>query len=144
MSRATAQPWQVVLIVEDDTDGRALRDLARASGFGVRIDWLPANGIGNIKRRGDALIRLARDRIDRGRGCVAVVVDRDGKDRGREEPHRTISRTCARQRSRTSRPSRRSKPGCSPTPASPPGSVSRRGLRRIGSRIRGGSWNERF
>lgn len=42
MSRATAQPWRVVLIVEDDTDGRALRDLARASGFGVRIDWLPA------------------------------------------------------------------------------------------------------
>jgi hypothetical protein len=85
----------VVLIVEDDSDGRALESLARASRLPVRIDWLPANGIGNIKRRAEALIRLAMDRIEHHRGCVAVVVDRDHKDRERDEPHRTINEACA-------------------------------------------------
>jgi hypothetical protein len=97
MSRRPSTPWRVVLIVEDDSDGRALKSLARASGLPALIDWLPANGIGNIKRRTGALIRLAMDRIEHGRGCVAVIVDRDRKDRKREEPHRTISRSCASQ-----------------------------------------------
>lgn len=98
MTRAhTGPPWHVVLIVEDDSDGRALRALARASGLGIRVDWLPANGIGNIKRKCDALIQLALDRIQDGKGCVAVIVDRDGKDRRRDEPHHTIHSACAAQ-----------------------------------------------
>ncbi len=94
MTPGQAQPWRVVLIVEDDSDGRALRKLAEASGLLVRIDWLPANGIGNIKRRLDALIHLASDRIEGGQGCVAVVVDRDCKNCKHDEPHRTISTVC--------------------------------------------------
>ncbi|MEW6746510.1 MAG: hypothetical protein AB1486_27535 [Planctomycetota bacterium] len=98
MSPSRARPWRVVLIVEDDSDGRALRKLADASGLAANFDWLPANGIGDIKRKGDALIELARDRIESKRGRVAVLVDRDGKDRRKDEPHRTISRTCATKR----------------------------------------------
>jgi len=86
--------WTVNLVVEDDTDGRALRDLVQASRIPISVDWLPGNGIGNIKRKGTALIDLARSRIKNGKGCVAVLVDRDGNDSGRREPHRTIRRTC--------------------------------------------------
>ncbi len=94
MTPTGPEPWRVVLIVEDDSDGRALRRLAQASGFGQYVDWLPAHGIGNIKRKLDALVRLAEDRFDPGQGCVAVVVDRDGKDCRRDEPHRTIHQAC--------------------------------------------------
>ncbi len=87
-------PWKVVLIVEDDSDGQACRILADKLNSNLALDWLPANGIGNIKRRGDRLIKLARDRIAGGRGCVAVLLDRGGKDVRRAEPHRTIHRLC--------------------------------------------------
>lgn len=95
MSQSRVRPWRVVVIVEDDSDGRALKRLAEASRLSVQLDWLPANGIGNIKRRGDALIRLAADRIESGQGCVAIVVDRDRHDSRKDEPHLTIDRTCA-------------------------------------------------
>ncbi len=87
-------PWKVVLIVEDDSDGQACRILTDKLDFNLALDWLPANGVGNIKRRCDQLIELARDRIQDGRGCVAVLLDRDGKDVRRAEPHRTIRRLC--------------------------------------------------
>ena len=93
----TRSPWKIVLIVEDDSDGRALRHLAQATGVRATIDWLPANGIGNIQRKAVALIRLARDRIER-RGCVAVVVDGDGRDPETDEPHRSIQRACTAER----------------------------------------------
>jgi hypothetical protein len=64
-------------------------------GIQASFDWLPANGIGNIKRRGDKLIRLAKSRI-KGNGCVAVIIDRDGKDIARDEPHCTIHRQCTK------------------------------------------------
>jgi hypothetical protein len=64
----------------------------------VRLDWLPANGLGNIKRNAHKLIALARDRLDVGAGCVAVVVDRDRRDPAKDEPHRTIARACRRGR----------------------------------------------
>jgi hypothetical protein len=83
-----------VLIVEDDSDGNALRQLAQAAGVDAIVDWLPADGIGNIKRRAEALIRLARDRVA-GRGCVAIVVDGDGRDPTVDEPHRTIQQACS-------------------------------------------------
>jgi len=92
------EPWRIVLVVEDDSDGRAVAELVSRSGQDVTVDWLPANGIGNIKRNAARLISLARDRLEGRRGCVAVVVDRDGRNPGREEPHRTISRTCRRSR----------------------------------------------
>ncbi len=57
------------------------------------IDWLPANGIGNIKRNGPKLIELARDRAGE-RGCVAVIVDGDGRDPARDDPHRAIDQAC--------------------------------------------------
>ena len=88
--------WQVVLIVEDDSDGQACQALVKALGLDLRLDWLPANGIGNIKRRGEQLIQLAWDRIRSSQGCVAVLLDRDGKDITRSEPHRTIRRSCRR------------------------------------------------
>lgn len=96
MTAASGRLWKVVLIVEDDTDGRALRRLLSATGVGVAVDWLPAGGIGEIKRRTDQLIRLAWDRIGTDPGCVAVVVDRDGKDPLRDEPHRSIKTSCDR------------------------------------------------
>jgi len=96
MSGGRSSLWRVVLIVEDDSDGQALKRLAEASGLSIDVDWLPANGIGNIKRRGEALLRLARARVDSKRGCVAVIVDRDRRDHRRDEPHRTIRRVCAR------------------------------------------------
>jgi len=91
----TAQKWKVVVVVEDDTDGKALAELVRRSGLPIALDWLPANGIGNIKRKGGRLIQLARSRFGAGAGCVAVLVDRDGKDARKAEPHRTIRRDCA-------------------------------------------------
>lgn len=94
MTPQTSARWKVVVIVEDDTDGRALRSLATAAGFGLDVDWLPANGIGNIKRRCAELIALANGRLRAGEGCVAVIVDRDGKDASRDEPHRSIAQAC--------------------------------------------------
>lgn len=91
---AQRPPWKVVLIVEDDTDGRAARALAQSSGLGCAVDWVPASGIGNIKRRGPGLIRLAQDRIANGKGCVAVLVDRDGRNAERDEPHKSIRDHC--------------------------------------------------
>ena len=91
-------PWKVVLIVEDDTDGQACRILKDRLGFSLTLEWLPANGVGNIKRRGRQLIQLAHDRIQNGQGCVAVLLDRDGKDVGRAEPHRTIRQVCREAR----------------------------------------------
>ena len=67
--RRARRPWRIVLIVEDESDGKALRHLAQKAGIGAIVDWLPAAGIGNIKRRAEALIRLARDRVE-GRGCL--------------------------------------------------------------------------
>ncbi|MBM4320536.1 MAG: hypothetical protein FJ125_11395, partial [Deltaproteobacteria bacterium] len=93
-ARPAGPPWKIVLVVEDDSDGQALRKLATACGITATIDWLPANGIGNIKRSAAKLIRLALDRLPEGRGCVAVLVDRDGKDAARQEPHRSIRRAC--------------------------------------------------
>jgi len=92
----TERVWKVVLIVEDDTDGRTLRRLLAATDVGVEVDWLPAGGIGEIKRRADKLVKLARDRIGTAPGCVAVVVDRDGQDATTDEPHRSIRETCTR------------------------------------------------
>ena len=86
--------WKVVVIVEDRSDGRALCELCRAAGVRADIDWLPANGIGNIKRKADLLIEMARARIGPGPGCVAVVVDRDGRDAARHEPHKSIRDAC--------------------------------------------------
>ncbi|RMF37037.1 MAG: hypothetical protein D6759_02830 [Chloroflexi bacterium] len=90
--------WTVVLIVEDDSDGQALKALVKRLGLPIRLDWLPAHGIGEIKRRGRLLIALARDRIRDGRGCMAVLLDRDGKDVARSEPHRTIRRLCKQEK----------------------------------------------
>jgi len=87
-------PWKIVLVVEDDSDGQALRKLAAASGIQATIDWLPANGIGNIKRSAAKLIGLAQDRLQDNRGCVAVLVDRDGRDATHQEPHRSIRKAC--------------------------------------------------
>lgn len=94
MSDAPSPPqWRVVLIVEDDSDGRACRELARAAGLRAFVDWLPANGIGNIKRSGAKLIELAKDRVGKN-GCVAVVIDGDRKTPSRHEPHRSIFQAC--------------------------------------------------
>ncbi|MBI3928146.1 MAG: hypothetical protein HY319_21565 [Armatimonadetes bacterium] len=90
--------WKVVLVVEDDTDGQALRLLAGRSGLGCHLDWVPANGLGNIKRRGIRLIQLAQARIRKGQGCVAVLVDRDGHDSTSQEPYATIRRHCREAR----------------------------------------------
>lgn len=91
--------WKVVLIVEDDTDGKAIRQLVRSSApAGVVVDWLPAQGIGNIKRRGRKLIELAVSRLEGRGGCVAVVVDRDGRNPSQSEPHRSIARACKQSR----------------------------------------------
>jgi len=84
---------KLVLIVEDDSDGQACRILLQKLGLQASIDWLPANGIGEIRRRGDKLIALARARITRD-GCVAVLIDRDGKDIAHDDPHATIQRLC--------------------------------------------------
>ena len=89
-----SSPWKVVLIVEDDSDGQAVRALVDRLNIELSLDWLPAHGIGNIKRRGEKLIELAQDRISQGHGCVAVMLDRDGRDVTRSEPHRTIRRLC--------------------------------------------------
>jgi hypothetical protein len=86
-------PWKVVLIVEDDTDGRACRALAQAARVRAEIDWLPAHGIGNIKRNGARLIALARDRLKKP-GCVAVLIGRDRQDMDLQDPHRSIARIC--------------------------------------------------
>lgn len=86
--------WKVVLIVEDDSDGVALREIMQKTHPSFTVDWLPTNGIGNIKGKASQLIGLAQERIVRGRGCVAVLVDADGKDVARDEPHRTIASTC--------------------------------------------------
>lgn len=91
---AEVAPWRIVLVVEDDSDGRAIAELLARSDYPVQVDWLPAGGIGNIKRKADRLLALARDRLERRSGCVAVVLDRDGKNPGRDEPHRSISRAC--------------------------------------------------
>jgi hypothetical protein len=90
---AAPPEWRVIMIVEDDSDGRAIRQLAVASGLPANLDWLPTNGIGNIKRNGDRLIGLAKERAG-GHGCVAVLVDEDGSNIERDEPHRTILRIC--------------------------------------------------
>lgn len=89
----TPAPWRVVLIVEDDSDGRALSFLIRTLNARATVDWLPANGIGNIDRNGRRLIGLAKDRATR-HGCVAVIIDGDRKNVGRDEPHRSIARQC--------------------------------------------------
>jgi hypothetical protein len=89
-----SSPWKVILIVEDDSDGQAVRALVDRLNIELALDWLPAHGIGNIKRRGEKLIELAQDRISQDQGCVAVMLDRDGKDVTRSEPHRTIRRLC--------------------------------------------------
>lgn len=97
MKAVSEETWEVVLIVEDDSDGRALREVLRIAGARAQVDWLPAGGIGNIKRNAERLIALAKDRIDT-RGCVAVVIDADRKNPSRDEPHRTIARACRRKR----------------------------------------------
>lgn len=89
--------WKVVLIVEDDTDGRTIAELARKTHPALTIDWLPGNGIGNIKRKLASMLLLARDRFRPGQGCVAVLLDNDGKDVQRDEPHRSIARACKEQ-----------------------------------------------
>jgi len=93
-AKAARGPWKVVLIVEDDTDGRTIAELVRKTHPSLVIDWLPGNGIGNIKRKLDKMLALARDRFKPGQGCVAVLLDNDCKDVTRDEPHRSIARTC--------------------------------------------------
>ena len=85
--------WRVVLIVEDDSDGRAISLLVKTLNARAVVDWLPANGIGNIQRNGRRLIALAKDRAGQ-HGCVAVIIDGDRKNVGRDEPHRSIAREC--------------------------------------------------
>jgi hypothetical protein len=85
-----------VVIVEDDSDGRAIAELAARAGLEADFDWLPAGGVGNIKRNARRLIGLARDRVVGRRGCIAVVVDRDSRDPAKDEPHRTVLRACRR------------------------------------------------
>ncbi len=75
-----AAPWKVVVVVEDDSGGRAIAELVARTGQTVQFDWPPAGGIGNIKRNAEKLITLARDRVEHRRGCVAVLVDRDRKN----------------------------------------------------------------
>jgi len=87
-------PWKVVLVVEDDSDGHVLKALMETRFHQVAIDWVPANGIGEIRRRGPHLIELAKARIRQDKGCVAVVVDRDGLDPQRDEPYRGIATIC--------------------------------------------------
>ena len=89
--------WKVVAIVEDDSDGRALSALLRLAQPALRFDWLPALGIGNIASRTAALLQLARDRLGKEPGCVSIIVDGDGKDLERDEPHCTIARVCREQ-----------------------------------------------
>lgn len=91
-------PWKIILIVEDDSDGRAIAELAGKQGGHARFDWLPASGIGNIKRNVEKLISLARDRLAGQQGCIAVLIDRDGKNPSNDEPHRTIARACRRKK----------------------------------------------
>lgn len=38
-----SSPWKVVLIVEDDSDGQAVRALAERLGIELALDWLPAH-----------------------------------------------------------------------------------------------------
>ncbi len=90
-------PWKVVLIVEDDSDGQAVKTLAGKLRLPIQVDWLPAGGVGNIKRKGESLIALARERVSDGRGCVAVLLDQEGKDANCEEPHLTIRQICRRE-----------------------------------------------
>ncbi len=35
------EPWRIVLVVEDDSDGRAVAELVSRSGQDVTVDWLP-------------------------------------------------------------------------------------------------------
>ena len=86
-------PWRVVLIVEDETDGVVVQALARKLRPDVLIDPLPVKGCGEIKRRLPALVRTAKSQLSR-RGCVAVLLDQDHKDLGRDEPHRSIHLAC--------------------------------------------------
>src|SRR5207248_2827073 len=51
--RRGSRRWKIVLIVEDDSDGRALQALMLTRTPAMMVDWLPANGIGNIKRRAE-------------------------------------------------------------------------------------------
>lgn len=94
----TTTRWKLVVIVEDDSDGRVLGSLAAKMKLPVTVDWLPANGIGNIKRNAGRLIGLAQSRVEPAAGCVAVVIDRDRKDPKVDEPHRTIAEECASSR----------------------------------------------
>ena len=94
MTRRRDRHWKVVLVVEDDSDGQALRALCRVAGVQADVAWLAAGGIGNIKRKAKRLIEMAQARIGPGPGCVAVVVDRDGRDAARDEPHRSIRDAC--------------------------------------------------
>ncbi len=90
--------WRVVLIVEDNSDGFACRTFAERIGLSVLVDWLPANGVGDIKRRGPKLIQAAQDRLVAGRGCVAVLIDRDryNPDPAVGPRLREIARICER------------------------------------------------
>jgi hypothetical protein len=86
--------WKVVLIVEDDSDGRALMSIIGKTNLRVEVDWLPAGGIGNIKRNAEQLVKLAFARIPNRSGCVAIAVDGDQKSPARDEPHRTLEQVC--------------------------------------------------
>ena len=88
---------KVVLIVEDTADGQALRHLAEKLRLGIVLDYLPAKGTGEIKRRGDMLIRQAKDRIEDDNGCVAVLIDRDSQSPEHVKRNRAIQQHCRRE-----------------------------------------------
>ena len=92
-----AQDWTVVVIVESDNDGSALRRFAETAGLPIHVNVLPAGSIGEMKRKCDRLIALARSRYRDGHGCVAVVVDGDNKDSQVDEPHKSIAACCRQE-----------------------------------------------
>jgi hypothetical protein len=87
----------VVLICEDETDGIVARRLAELLCPTIRIDYLPAGGCGEIKRKLDKLVADARRDLGK-RGCVAVLLDGDQKNPARDEPHRSIALGCQKLR----------------------------------------------
>ena len=95
VAKRSSAPWKVVLICEDETDGRVAKKLAHLVCPNVHLDYLPARGCGEIKRKLDKLVGDARRDVGR-LGCVAVLLDGDQKNLDRDEPHWAIRQGCKR------------------------------------------------
>jgi len=72
---------KVIVIVEDDTDGHLLKKIAECFGFNGSFKWRNAGGVGEIKRRWDILVKMAKEQADKKKGCVGVVVDELGAEK---------------------------------------------------------------